>query len=87
MLRFAVQISDDHLGYLLRWASLLDGQMRSLAINALRPTKDTVLTGPTRPVSGGGGGGDKSRYFRVLWRHAVNAVLRVIQSSGSVALV
>lgn len=69
-----VQLADDHLGYLLRWASMLNGHKRTLALLALRPTKSSVHPGPTTPE---GKGGDRSRYYGALWRHAVTVVLRV----------
>lgn len=54
---------------------------RTLALLALRPTKDSVAVSLSRS-SGGGGRSEKSRYYRALWRYAVEVVLRV--SAGCV---
>lgn len=67
------QVADDHLGYLLRWASLLNGGMRTLALGALRPIRSLVHRGQ-RTV---GDSGKNSRVYRALWTYAGEAVLRV----------
>lgn len=72
----APQLGDDHLGYLLRWTSLLTDHSRALALSALRPDQKSIPPSRSNDV-GGGGLGEKSRYYRALWRHAVEVVLRV----------
>ncbi|CAM9710976.1 unnamed protein product [Pylaiella littoralis] len=72
-----VQLGDDHLGYLLRWSSLFDGYMRTLALSALRPTINSI---PRSRSSDGSGRSEKSRYYRALWKHAVEVVLRDLRS-------
>ncbi|CAM9600860.1 unnamed protein product [Ectocarpus sp. 4 AP-2014] len=74
-----VQVGDDQLGYLLRWASLLNGHMRTLALSALRPARDLV---PATLPSDSSGRSGKSRYYRALWRLAVGVVLRDLRSSA-----
>ncbi|CAM9156995.1 unnamed protein product, partial [Laminaria digitata] len=44
-----VQLVDDQLGHLLRWASLWNGHMRKLAQSALRPSR--ALVHPGRPTA------------------------------------
>lgn len=71
---FTPQLGDDHLGYLLRWNSLLNDHTRALALSALRPEQNSI---PPDQSSGGSGRSVKSRYYRALWRHAAEVVLRV----------
>ncbi|CAM9169048.1 unnamed protein product [Ectocarpus fasciculatus] len=74
-----VQVGDDQLGYLLRWASLLNGHIRTLALSALRPARDLVPAALPSDTSGRSG---KSRYYRALWGLAVGVVLRDLRSSA-----
>lgn len=75
------KLGDDHLGYLLRWTSLLNDHTRALALSALRPDAKSICIPPRHSGDDGGGGGglrrERSRYYRALWRHAVEVVLRV----------
>lgn len=51
---------------------------RALALSALRPELKSIP--PSRSSDGEGDAGglsEKSRYYRALWRHAVEVVLRV----------
>ncbi|CAM9577211.1 unnamed protein product [Scytosiphon promiscuus] len=75
-----VQLGEDHLGYLLRWSALLESHVRALALSALQPTKDLVA--PTRSGNMRGGCNRKSRYYKALWRHAVEVVLRDLRESA-----
>eukprot|EP00903_Cladosiphon_okamuranus_P005340 g5337.t1 len=75
-----VQLGDHHLGYLLRWTSLLTNHTRSLAISALRPDLKSMKPSGSSGVDDGGLC-EKSRYYRALWRHAVEVVLRDLRSS------